>query len=48
VVQRLHAAGAQLLRTDRAGTIVVRTDGRRITVEARGERWTIPERARPP
>jgi competence protein ComEC len=44
VVQRLHAAGAQLLRTDRAGTIVVRTDGRRITVEARGERWTIPER----
>jgi competence protein ComEC len=47
VMQRLHAAGAQLLRTDRAGTIVVRTDGRRITVEARGERWTIPER-RPP
>jgi competence protein ComEC len=47
VLQRLHAAGAQLLRTDRAGTIVVRTDGRRITVEARGERWTIPERAAP-
>jgi competence protein ComEC len=46
VVQRLHDAGAQLLRTDRAGTIVVRTDGRRITVEARGERWTIPERRR--
>jgi competence protein ComEC len=47
VVERLHAAGAQLLRTDRAGTIVVRTDGRRITVEARGERWTIPERRTP-
>ncbi|MEO8562605.1 MAG: DNA internalization-related competence protein ComEC/Rec2 [bacterium] len=47
VLQRLHDAGAQLLRTDRAGTIVVRTDGRRITVEARGERWTIPERRRP-
>ena len=47
VMQRLHAAGAQLLRTDRAGTIVVRTDGRRITVEARGERWTIPDRRTP-
>ena len=44
VIARLHDAGAQLLRTDRAGTIVVRTDGRRLTVEARGERWTIPER----
>jgi len=47
VVQRLHAAGAQLLRTDRAGTIVVRTDGRTIDVEARGERWRIPERRSP-
>ena len=45
VMQRLHDAGAQVLRTDRAGTIVVRTDGRRIEVEARAERWTIPERA---
>jgi competence protein ComEC len=47
VVQRLHAAGAQVLRTDRAGTIVVRTDGDVIEVEARDERWTIPHRRSP-
>jgi competence protein ComEC len=45
VLQRLHDAGAQVLRTDREGTIVVRTDGRRIEVEARDERWVIPELA---
>ena len=43
VLQRLHDAGAEVLRTDRAGTIIVRTDGRRIDVEARDERWTIHE-----
>ncbi len=47
VMQALHASGAQVLRTDRAGTIVVRTDGRRIEVEARDERWSIPERPVP-
>jgi competence protein ComEC len=47
VMQALHASGAQVLRTDRAGTIVVRTDGRRLEVEARDERWTIPERPSP-
>jgi competence protein ComEC len=44
VMQRLHDAGAQVLRTDRAGTIVVRTDGERIDVEARDERWTVEDR----
>jgi competence protein ComEC len=47
VMQALHASGAQVLRTDRAGTIVVRTDGRRLEVEARDERWSIPERPGP-
>ena len=47
VMQALHASGAQVLRTDRAGTIVVRTDGRRLEVEARDERWSIPERRNP-
>jgi competence protein ComEC len=47
VMQALHDAGAQVLRTDRAGTIVVKTDGRRLEVEARDERWTIPVRRTP-
>jgi competence protein ComEC len=47
VMQALHTSGAQVLRTDRAGTIVVRTDGRRLEVEARDERWSIPERPSP-
>jgi competence protein ComEC len=44
VLHALHDSGAQVLRTDRAGTIVVRTDGRHLEVEARDERWSIPER----
>jgi competence protein ComEC len=47
VMQSLRDAGAQVLRTDRAGTIVVRTDGRHLEVEARDERWSIPERPPP-
>jgi competence protein ComEC len=47
VMQSLHESGAQVLRTDRAGTIIVRTDGRRLEVEARDERWSIPERPNP-
>ena len=47
VMQSLHGAGAQVLRTDRVGTIVVRTDGRLLEVEARDERWSIPVRPSP-
>jgi competence protein ComEC len=47
VMQTLRDSGAQVLRTDRAGTIVVSTDGRHLEVEARDERWTIPARASP-
>lgn len=41
VVARLASAGAEVLRTDRVGPVVVRTDGRRLDVEAAGERWTV-------
>ena len=39
VVQELVGRGAQVLRTDQVGTVVVRTDGRSLTIEAGGERW---------
>ena len=44
VLARLGAAGIPTLRTDLAGTIVVRTDGTRLEVEARGERWSLDPR----
>ena len=47
VMQALARGGAQVLRTDRAGTIVVRTDGERITVEAEGAEWPVDRRATP-
>jgi len=39
VVRALVASGAQVLRTDQLGTVVVRTNGRTLTVEAGGEQW---------
>ena len=39
VVRALTGSGAQVLRTDQLGTIVVRTDGRSLTVEAGGRQW---------
>jgi competence protein ComEC len=44
VIGALGAAGVDVLRTDLAGSIVVRTDGRWLDVEARGMRWRVPER----
>jgi len=41
VVRALARAGAEVLRTDEAGTIVVRTDGVHIEVEAKGEKWQL-------
>jgi competence protein ComEC len=41
VMQSLAAHGALTLRTDLHGTVVVRTDGRRIEVDAGGERWAL-------
>jgi competence protein ComEC len=41
VIQSLAAHGATTLRTDVHGTVVVRTDGRAIEVETKGERWVL-------
>ncbi len=41
VIHALARVGAEVLRTDEAGTIVVRTDGNRIEVEAEGEKWEL-------
>lgn len=41
VMRRLADAGATVLRTDQLGTVVLRTDGVRIEVEAAGQRWTV-------
>ncbi|MGZ8412939.1 MAG: DNA internalization-related competence protein ComEC/Rec2 [Gemmatirosa sp.] len=45
VVRRLERGGARVLRTDQMGSIVVRTRGDAITVEAGGARWDLPERS---
>jgi competence protein ComEC len=41
VLRALARVGAEVLRTDEAGTIVVRSDGRRIEIEAGGDRWQL-------
>jgi competence protein ComEC len=47
VMATLAARGAQVLRTDRLGTIVVSTDGHRLSVDANGDRWELPTSSRP-
>ena len=47
VMATLASRGAQVLRTDRVGTIVVRTDGQRLLVDANGESWELPASSRP-
>jgi len=42
VMATLANRGAQVLRTDRLGTIVVRTDGQRVFVDANGQSWEVP------
>jgi beta-lactamase superfamily II metal-dependent hydrolase len=37
----LGERGAVVLRTDREGTIVVRTDGQRIRIESNGDAWAL-------
>ena len=39
VLASLAASGATVLRTDRLGSIVVRTDGTALEIQAQGERW---------
>jgi competence protein ComEC len=42
VMASLASRGAQVLRTDRLGTIVVRTDGQRLLVDTNGDSWELP------
>jgi competence protein ComEC len=46
VLAALGDAAVDVLRTDLAGTVVVRTDGRLLEVEARGMRWSVATRQR--
>lgn len=48
IMRRLGRFGAQVLRTDRLGTIVARTDGDRIYLEAAGDRWELPRQSPQP
>lgn len=41
VLRALARVGAEVVRTDEAGTVVIRTDGTRIEVEARGDKWEL-------
>lgn len=44
VLAALGRLGAATMRTDHSGSIVVRSDGRRLTMEAGGESWDISRR----
>jgi competence protein ComEC len=48
VLHALSRVGAEVLRTDEAGTVVVRTDGIHIEVEAKGEKWELAHDSSPP
>jgi competence protein ComEC len=41
VMRELTARGAMVLRTDQLGTVVVRTDGHVLEVDAGGRKWTV-------
>lgn len=47
VLARFAAKRIPLLRTDRDGVVVVRTDGHVLEAEANGDRWIIPPREAP-
>lgn len=41
VIAALNRAGAQVMRTDEVGTVIVRTDGTHLEVEDRKEQWML-------
>lgn len=41
VLRALGRVGAEVLRTDRTGTVIIRTDGSGIEIEAGGDRWRV-------
>jgi beta-lactamase superfamily II metal-dependent hydrolase len=38
-MRRLIDSGVTVLRTDQLGTVILRTDGQGVEVEAAGQRW---------
>jgi len=48
VLRTLAHRGAAILRTDRSGTVVVRTDGRSLEIEQNGDRWRLSSASSPP
>ncbi len=48
VLEDLADAGALVVRTDRSGSIVVRTDGRSLTLVVEGESWPLLPGSAPP
>jgi competence protein ComEC len=48
VLADLAASGAIVLRTDRSGSVVVRTDGATLSLEVEGETWPLSLRSDPP
>jgi competence protein ComEC len=48
VLHALSRIGADVLRTDEAGTVIVRTDGVHIEIEAKGDKWELgPDSSKP-
>lgn len=47
VLEALAERGAQVLRTDLTGTVVVRTDGTHLFVQAHGDSWQLPASSTP-
>jgi competence protein ComEC len=47
VLHALARVGAEVLRTDEAGTVIVRTDGVHIELEAKGEKWELARESPP-
>jgi competence protein ComEC len=41
VLHALSRVGAEVLRTDEAGTVIVRTDGVHIEIETKGDKWEL-------
>ncbi len=41
VMRALRGAGAEVVRTDQSGTVIARTNGLRIEMEAGGEKWEL-------
>ncbi|HEU4641682.1 MAG TPA: MBL fold metallo-hydrolase, partial [Gemmatimonadaceae bacterium] len=48
IMRELARRGAVVLRTDRVGSVVVRSDGRHITIQEEDDQWTLSDARSPP